>query len=201
MSGLHPTLTAALVALCLVACNGGPQGEGILPDAHHAKVIAATAAAEGDILTARKLLKDKRTVDALNLLLNRIKTLQTLLYDEYILKSRAYDRMDLPTARSYGKLIGELEQAENTLVKWLNEPLDVVLNRILIDHPDPRKREEALDAIDSGANEIFIQFKTGYRREIVRSLKVRGRSEPNVAVQAKMRAILSKLDTRSKPSG
>ena len=242
----------------------------VIDDAHRSRIIQATAASEADIQASRKLLREERTVDSLNLLVNRIKFLQTLLYDEYILKSRAYDAMDLQTARGYGGLIVDLRRAEEGLVKSLNEPLNKILNDILIRNPDPRRREEAVDrikslqtllydeyivksrsydamdlptareyaqlildlkraeeglvkslngplnsilndllvrnpdprrreeavdAINGGANEIFIQFKTGYREEIVRSFRVRLRTERNVAVKVKMAAVLSKLAT------
>lgn len=134
-------------------------------------------------------------MDSLNLLVNRIKFLQTLLYDEYILKSEAYAAMDLPTAKEYAGIIVDLKRAEEGLVKSINEPLNKILNEILIRNPDPRRREEAVDAIDGGANEIFIQFKTGYREEIIRSFRVRLRSERNVAVKVKMGAVLTKLST------
>ena len=187
-----------IVAIPLVwcaACFGGgafPESPIVTAD-HRVKVIHATAAAEADIGEAQRLLKEERTVDALNLLLDRIKTLQTLLYDEYILRSAAYDAMDLPTAREYGGLIVELKRAENALVRMLNEPLNRILNRILLANPDPRRREEAVDAINGGANEVFIQFKTGYREEIVRSFRVRMRTEHNVGLRVKMAAVLEKL--------
>jgi len=188
---LVPVLTLLLGGS---ACFGGdfPDSPVVTAD-HRVKIINATASAEGDIGAARRLLKEERTVDALNLLLDRIKTLQTLLYDEYILRSQAYDAMDLPTAKEYGLLIGELKRAEGALVMMLNEPLNIILNRILIGNPDPRRREEAVEAINGGANEVFIQFKTGYREEIVRSFRVRLRTERNVGVRVKMVAVLKKL--------
>ena len=166
-----------------------------IDDAHRNHIIEATAASEADIQTARTLLGEDRIVDSLNLLIDRIKFVQTLLYDEYILKSQAYDAMDLRTALGYDDLINELRRAEDGLVQSLNEPLNKILNEILLQNPDPRRREEAVDAIDGGANEIFIQFKTGYREEIVRSFRVRLRSERNVAVRGKMAGVLSKLST------
>jgi hypothetical protein len=86
-----------------------------------------------------------------------------------------------------------LKRAESGLVRSLNGPLNKILNDMLIRNPDPRRREEAVDAIDGGANEIFIQFKTGYREEIVRSFRVRMRNEQNVGVRVKMAAVLLKL--------
>ncbi len=189
-------LGPALVALAATGCflrGGGFPAPPVVTDDHRARIIAATADAEADIGRARNLLREERVVDALNLLLDRIKTLQTLLYDEYLLRSQAYDSMDLPTAREYGVFIRELQRAETAALMWLNEPLNIILNKILLANPDPRRREEAVDAINGGANEVFIQFKTGYREEIVRSLRVRLRSEHHVGVRVKMNAVLGKL--------
>jgi hypothetical protein len=187
-----------LPALALLTSAGCLWGDG-LPDSpvithdHRMKVIDATAAAEADIGLARDMVKGDRVVAAMTLLLDRVKNLQTLLYDEHILKSRAYMALDLETAKAYGGLIVDLQRAENGALRMINEPLNRILNRILLGHPDPRRREEAVDAIDGGANEVFIQFKTGYREEIVNSLAVRMRSEENVTVRNKMAAVVAKL--------
>lgn len=191
--------TAAVIALA-PGCAWFGLGDDLpdsplVDDGHRSRILAATAAAEADIQHSRRLLKEGRTVDSLNLLINRIKFLQTLLYDEYILKSGAYDAMDLQTAREYAGLIVDLKRAEEGLVKSINEPLNKILNEMLIRNPDPRRREEAVDAIDGGANEIFIQFKTGYREEIIRSFRVRLRTERNVAVKVKMGGVVAKLST------
>ena len=192
------TMLALALALLVQGCamfGGGREFPDPKPveEAHRARIIQATVNAGKDIERARKLMKEERVVDSLNLLLDRIKALQTLLYDEYILKSAAYDAMDLPTAREYARLILDLKRAEEGLVKSLNEPLNFILNDLLIRNPDPRRREEAVDAINGGANEIFIQFKTGYREEIVRSFRVRVRNERNVGVRVKLVAVLNKL--------
>ncbi len=185
----------ALLAQSCAMFGGGRDFPDPQPveEAHRVRIIQATVAAGQDIERARKLMKEERVVDSLNLLLDRIKSLQTLLYDEYIVKSGAYDAMDLPTAREYAQLILDLKRAEEGLVKSLNGPLNSILNDLLVRNPDPRRREEAVDAINGGANEIFIQFKTGYREEIVRSFRVRVRTERNVGVRVKLVAVLNKL--------
>lgn len=184
-------LAGLLLTTMLLACSGPSSYR--VSEAHTQKVLTSVAAAEEDLGTARRTMKEKRYVDALRMVLNRLKTLDTQIYDEYKLKSRAYNEGHLPTVKAYAMLIHELQQAERALLLYLNEPLSVILQQILLKHPDPRAREEALDIIAGSANEIFTRFKSGYRTELLDNLRVRSQSEENVALRTKMNDIIAVL--------
>lgn len=184
--------TGTLLALVGGGCFGGSKHR--VSEAHTAKVLGAVATAEQDLGAAQQLMKEERQVDALRAVLKRLKALDTQLYDEYRLKSLAYEDGDLPTVRQHAMLIVELEKAETALLLYLNEPLAHILEDILMKHPDPRAREEALDIIAGSANEVFTRFKGGYRTDIVDNLRVRARGESNLALRSKMQRIIETLE-------
>ncbi len=183
--------SCTLLLVAQVGCFGANKHR--IPQAHTVKVLEAVAAAEQDLGAAQQLMREERPVDALRALLKRLKTLDTQLYDEYRLKSLAYQAGDLPTVRAHAMLIAEMEQADAALLTYLNEPLAVILEDILMKHPDPRAREEALDIIAGSAHEVFTRFKGGYRTEIVDNLRVRARGESNLALRSKMQRIIETL--------
>ncbi len=184
-------LLLVVLPLALAGCWGSTQAQ--VPKEHTTKVLSAVATAEGDLKSARALMKEGRHVDALRTVLNRLKALDTQLYDEYQLKSKAYNDGHLPTVKAYAGLIRELEAAEHALLLYLNEPLSVILQQILLKHPDPRAREEALDIIAGSANEVFTRFKAGYRQELLDNLEVRAEGENNLALRTKMLQIIETL--------
>lgn len=187
---LFPVLLAALAS----GMGATAAAEDISHD-HTRKVLAATAAAEEDLQAAKMLMREKRYIEALRTVLNRLKALDTAIYDEYKLKSQAYIDGDLSTVWGYALLIGELQRVEEALLQYLNEPLTYILERILLADPDPRARDEALDIIAGSANEIFTQFQAGYRQDLLDNLEVRVKSEEDVSLRTKMTKIIEMLKT------
>jgi len=185
--------TALLALLLLVAgCAGAAKSR--VPAEHTTKILSATATAEEDLVAAKQLMREERYLDAFRTVLNRLKSLDNQIYDEYKLKSAAYLEGDLPTVRGYAVLIGELEKAEDALLQYLNEPLTVVLEKILLNNPDPRAKDEALDVIAGSANEVFTQFQEGYRQDLLDNLEVRAKGETDVALSTKMLKIIETLN-------
>ncbi|MBM4319389.1 MAG: hypothetical protein FJ125_05355 [Deltaproteobacteria bacterium] len=191
----HPLLLCTLLA-CAVSWTGcGGSSKNLVSTEHTQKVLAATAAAEEDLHTAQQLMKEQRYIEALRSVLNRLKALDTQIYDAYKLKSQAYLAGHLPAVQGIALLIGELEKVEDALLQYLNEPLSIILERILLSDPDPRAREEALDIIAGSANEIFTQFRSGYRQDLLDNLVVRVKSENNLGLRTKMLKIIETLNS------
>ncbi len=194
MTSTAPKIAAILLVVLLQGCLLFSSNESRVPDEHVRKVLSATAAAEQDLKKARRLMKEKRYVDALRTVLNRLKILDTQIYDEQKLKSKAYQEGHLPTVRVYATLLEELQEAENALLLYLNEPLTYILQNILLKHPDPRAREEALDILAGSANEVFTRFQAGYRKDLLDSLEVRIKGEEEVTLRTKMKKIIDILE-------